>query len=1230
MKIQSAFLLATFAALALFAPGAAGQTCVNLDPLRVMRRKYSKFGTMAQLLAMGIGLLVISRSALGAASYFLFNIGPQPINMLDGNNNLFEQDSGRVTSLAVDPSNSNHWLIGAAQGGVWETTNAGAAWDPRTDDQASLAMGAIAFAPGNPSVVYAGTGEANFRGDSYAGAGLLLSQDGGTQWQMLNSSFAKTSFSRIRVSALNSSNLVVATARGGAGVGEESSGHGNVPGAPPRGVFMSVDGGAGFTPVLTGEATALEANPNDFNQQYAGLGEIYGDPATNGVYRTMNGWQGFQLISGPWITNVSLIYTVVPIATNIVINCNTNPCQTNIIVVYTNILTGTNVTTNTLGRIAMAISPSDPNILYVGLAGARTNYIASLIGIWVTSNAWDTTPNWTQLPDPNVGHNGVDRPRFWYMFDLLVEPTNSAVLYLAEFNVWRYASGNWNPLTGWYDIGMPLHPDNHVMAWVPGAGPSYRMLLGNDGGAYLSAPGVSGPWTSLNAGLRITQFYKGAVDPTGQNVLALGGAQDDFVSLYTGNTDWPAPLLGDGGDCAISATDPLNSWAMSVQAPDGLMRTLVGFKGGSLSTSYYTDANQGIVPELPFSMQFYNHFEKAPYNDDLLILGTARLWRCNSFFSAIPSWSSNSPVMLDSNSAPVPISAMAFAPSHTAGLVYAFGTADGQLRVTHNGGMNWSDLDPANVLPNRYVSGLAFSPTNTNVLYVTFSGFNASTPSQPGHLFNTLNAFASPPTWTDVSPPVDLPNNCLAIDPNDGANIFVGTDIGLWNTSNGGSSWIHYGPASGLPNVAVYDLRFNSKSQLTAFTHGRGAYLLTQFHLPIIVLKRENFHPTPNCLTCPPDIAWLNPGDLVSVEIPLQNVLPIDTVDLTATLLPSPQITPVVGTQDYGVIKGLGASVSRVFKFIVGGGSSFKGPGSSCGDTLQAVFQLQDQGTNLGQVSIPIRLGVPSYPLVENFEEGPPPPLPPGWTSAATGADSPWATTTNSPPNLPVLGEDSFAVPPPSNTSVFISDAAGIGQSFLVSPPFPVATTRAQLSFLEAFVVSNAFDGAILEISTNGQPFQEIVRAGGSFVKDGYNAVLNDFNPLGPRPAWSGNSGGWLPVLVNLPPLAAGQNVQLRWHFAGSRGITNGAWFVDSVLVTEPICLPPVSNPVILNPKLSGSSFTFAINTVSNRNYVIQYKANLDAAVWQTLETLSGNGSQQIVRVPIGPDSHRFYRFIVQ
>jgi hypothetical protein len=213
---------------------------------------------------------------------------------------------------------------------------------------------------------------------------------------------------------------------------------------------------------------------------------------------------------------------------------------------------------------------------------------------------------------------------------------------------------------------------------------------------------------------------------------------------------------------------------------------------------------------------------------------------------------------------------------------------------------------------------------------------------------------------------------------------------------------------------------------------------------------------------------------------------------------------------------------------------------------------------------------------------------------------------------------------------VFVPDLAGVGQSALTSPLFVVQTPQAQVYFREAFDVSNAYDGGILEIAIGSGPFQEIVQAGGSFVEGSYNATLADNNPLGPRPGWSGNSGGWLSVRVNLPPTAAGQPVQLRWVFATSRGMANGAWFVDAVDVSEPLCLPAVSNPIILNPMLQTNDFTFEINTVSNRNYVIQYKTNLTDALWQALETIAGNGNQQTISIPVAPTGHVFYRFSVQ
>jgi hypothetical protein len=392
-------------------------------------------------------------------------------------------------------------------------------------------------------------------------------------------------------------------------------------------------------------------------------------------------------------------------------------------------------------------------------------------------------------------------------------------------------------------------------------------------------------------------------------------------------------------------------------------------------------------------------------------------------------------------------------------------------------------------------------------------------------------------------------------------------------------------------------------------------------------------------LQCPPDAPWLNPGDQVTLPVALQNILTVDTVDLKATMLPSAQVTPLTGTQDYGAMRGQGQSVSRSFQFIAGGaaGGGGAGPapgpaGGSCGGTVQVVLQLQDQGVDLGQVSIPFHLGVPSHPLAEDFEDAQMPFLAPGWTSASTGVELPWTTTTNPPPSMADEGEDEDTppLPPVTNAIVYVPDPIGAGQSYLTSPPFVVATTQAQLSFFESFDAAKGSDGGVLEIAVGYGHFQEITQAGGSFAKDGYNAVLSDRSPLGPRPAWTGDSGGWLPVVVNLPAAAAGQSVQLRWHFASLNGMFNGGWFVDAVLVTEPMCLPPVTNPVMLNPSVKTNTFSFSINTVLERSYVIQYKTNLNAAAWQTFETLPGNGSNQVISVPIGLSPQLYYRFYVQ
>jgi hypothetical protein len=703
------------------------------------------------------------------------------------------------------------------------------------------------------------------------------------------------------------------------------------------------------------------------------------------------------------------------------------------------------------------------------------------------------------------------------------------------------------------------------------------MLLGNDGGVWLSDPGVLGSWQNLNAGLSTSQIYKGAVDPTGQSHLTLAGIQDNGTAQYSGDQVWRWVQDGDGGDCAISSSEPAKNWAVSYEPFPPVLDQFRTLNGALAGPSDFSNSYNGIDSGLlDYYLQFLIHFEKSPKNDDLFIAGTTRLFRCNNFFSGtVPQWHQNSPIMYNGTS-PVPISALAFAPSDTTGFIYAFGTEDGQLRITGNGGTSWNDLDSVHGVPDRYISGLAFSPSDPNVLYVSLSGFDEATP-QAGHLFKTSNALAGSPTWVKIGPNVNLPHNCLAIDPNDDQKIYVGTDIGVWVSSDGGGSWSHYGPSSGMPNVAVFDLRINALSQVTAFTHGRGAYLLNYYINQTIIEEALCKSPCLRlCPSCPEEDFWANIGDPVEFELPLRNILPIDTVNLTVTMLPSAQIEPLIGTQQYGVVTGLGAVVSRSFVFRANGVTNAFGRtlGSACGDTVQVVFQLQDQGSDLGRISVPFRLGLPNHPLVEDFEQTQVPFLPPGWSTTNLALAQAWTTTTNQPPNSvhDAEEEDVFSdFGGPTNTCVF-TPADTISQTFLTSAPFTISTPRAQLYFRQAFSISNSTDGGILEIAIGNQPFQEVLLAGCSFAQDGYNAMLTNSNPLGSRAAWSGDSGGWLPVLMNLPVGAVGQQVRLRWHLSVSQGLPDGFWFVDTVLLTEPLCSNASFSPPAPFP---GCSLTF-------------------------------------------------------
>jgi len=352
--------------------------------------------------------------------------------------------------------------------------------------------------------------------------------------------------------------------------------------------------------------------------------------------------------------------------------------------------------------------------------------------------------------------------------------------------------------------------DQRYLEWASG-----RLIVGNDGGVFSTLNGGS-TWQDHNTNLSIAQFYAGSLHPSNASV-AMGGCQDDGTPRWDGMGTWSTLTWGDGMACLFSSLNPNTSWVTSFQGL-GILRTEDG--GAS-----YQGVDGGIDPN---NRPFFGKFDKCPGSENVVIAGSHALWKSQDFFSALtPSWTLNGPEM---NS---PITAVAFAPSDVSCQIYAFGTDSSQLRISSIGGGSsagaWIDLDPGNSVPPRVVTDLAFHPTNANVLYVTLSGYDENTPGQPGHLFKTSNALSASPTWLNVSAPAsNLPYDTVSLDPLNPNTVYVGTDLGVWKSADGASTWIHMGPATGMPNVIVHDLEFSPATKsLAAFTYGRGAFVLS-------------------------------------------------------------------------------------------------------------------------------------------------------------------------------------------------------------------------------------------------------------------------------------------------------------------------------------------------------------------------------------------------------------------
>jgi hypothetical protein len=282
-----------------------------------------------------------------------------------------------------------------------------------------------------------------------------------------------------------------------------------------------------------------------------------------------------------------------------------------------------------------------------------------------------------------------------------------------------------------------------------------------------------------------------------------------------------------------------------------------------------------------------------------------------------------------------------------------------------------------------------------------------------------------------------------------------------------------------------------------------------------------------------------DPGETLSITLPLKNSGAADTTNLTATLLSTGGVTALNNPQSYGAVAANGGTASRTFNFRVDSTIA-------CGSTVKLTFRLNDGANDLGTVTQNYTTGVRSVSLTENFDGVTAPALPAGWTSVQTsGTGISWVTSTTTPFSAP---NDAFA-----------NDPTTVNAAALVSPAVTITGADAQISFKNNYNTEASgssatlgYDGMVLEYSTNGgSTWTDVITGGGSFASGGYNRTISTgfSSPISGRAAWSGNSGGYIDTVVNLPASLNGQSVKFRWVMASDNDTGGTGVRIDNVQV---------------------------------------------------------------------------------
>ena len=685
--------------------------------------------------------------------------------------------SGRISDIAVNPANPFEYYVASASGGVWKTINSGVEYVPVFDKEGSYSIGCVTIDPNNPNVVWVGTGENNNQRSVGYGDGIYKSIDGGKTWKNMG---LKTSehIGRIIVHPGNSDIVYVAA------IGPLWSKGGE------RGLYKTTDGGKSWKAVL-------------YIDEHTGVNDVQMDPRNPDVLYA----SAFQ--------RRRHVYTYVGSGPGSGMYKTTDGGNT-----WTKINTGLPATE--LGRIGLAVSPANPEIIY-----AIVEAVDNQGGVYASVNRGAC---WEKRSSHITSGN--------YYQEIIADPVDENTVY--SMDTWMTVSHDGGKTFN--NVGEDFkHVDNHCM-WINPAN-NKHWLVGCDGGIYETFDAAKN-W-DFKENLPVTQFYKVAVDNDYPFYNVYGGTQDNFsiggpsrVLTDHGitNSDW---FITNGGDGFESQIDPENPDIVYAQSQYGFL-VRYDKKSGEIV---------GIQPaerenENTYRFNWDSPLAVSRHAPGRLYFAANKVFRSNDYGNSWEVISDDLTQQIDRNKLKVydrivSIDAVekngstspygtivALSESPVDENLIAVGTDDGLIQITENGGKTWRKVKDIPGAPAQsYVNCVYLSKHDVNVMYAAFNHHKYG--DFKPYIFKSDDKGK---TWISIS--ADLPQRgsvyTIEEDHIDGDLIFCGTENSVFFSPDKGKRWKKL--ANGLPVVAVRDMAIQEReNDLVLGTFGRGFYILDDY-----------------------------------------------------------------------------------------------------------------------------------------------------------------------------------------------------------------------------------------------------------------------------------------------------------------------------------------------------------------------------------------------------------------